>query len=217
MQGWLAVLSTLTGAIIGALLRPLLDNYFELRRKTLRVDLSAGRSESILPDKHMKVVWGTRTFTRLVRLPFTIENPSGRTLKDFLLKIELIDQSGLPAGEDLLFEVLMSAAHSASFKNVTTAKAMRPANGFEFDYVLPKGKVHGFAVANCDGELQFTSPHDLEIATVRVQRYRLGAEQVQRLLAGFSLMLAIATLAALSPDLPIYVVRWFEQLLGVHS
>lgn len=193
MPGWLAVLSTLAGVIIGALLRPLLDNYFELRKKTLRVDLSAGRSESILPDKHMQIVWGTRTFTRLVRRPFTIENRSGRTLRDFLLRIELLDQAGLPAGEDLLFEVVMSEAHSTSFENVTNANAMRPANGFKFAYFEPKGKVHGYAVANCEGELKVTSPDDLEIATVRVSKNNLGSEHVQRILIWFLIVLVIAT------------------------
>jgi hypothetical protein len=200
MPSWLAVLSTLTGVIIGALLRPLLDNYFELRKKTLRVDLSAGKSESILPDDAMKIIWGSRTFSRLVQRPFTIENRSGRTLRDFELRIDLLDQSSLPDGEELLFEVVMSEHQSARFENVTNTNSTRPANTFSFSYAEPKSMVHGFAVANCDGVLKFTSPSDLEISTVRKPQNAAVAMHVQRIFFLLTLALAAATWLTTSPD-----------------
>jgi len=189
MPAWAAPLIGLAGVIIGALLRPIVDNYFELRKKTLRINLSENKVETLPAHDAMKITWEGRVISRIIRYRFSISNKTGRTLRNFAIRLELVDKMRVQDEEFVLSTSILERS-GAKFEEVATDGTERRL--YKFEYFEPNVNLEGFAVSNAEGELKFTTPDDLEISTKHGQLNPSGAKTVERLLVTLAAFLVMA-------------------------
>ncbi|RRQ52179.1 hypothetical protein D7D48_04740 [Sphingorhabdus wooponensis] len=79
--------ATVFGVILGAFLKPLLDQWYERKKKTVKIMLDKPIS-LVTPHQDLKFQWQAHSFGELINSPIEIRNASGVTLRKFTIKFE---------------------------------------------------------------------------------------------------------------------------------
>ena len=208
MPIWAALMVAIVGAFAGAALRPVIDDYFDARRKRLEVNLPPNWINEIALPYSMKIEWDGQVFKQFSERAFFITNRTGRSVKgiSIILESEPIgeaESSKVPYIFDVMLDaVLPNKAESYEVDGNGLSKGIKIEN-------LEAGKsIGGRIVSTLDHRPSFRTIDDFDLKVVRKAIPLPGTQPRQRysqwissVAAATSLGLAVASVSALNGEL----------------
>ncbi|WP_126175029.1 hypothetical protein [Tsuneonella rigui] len=178
-----------SGLLLGLVLRPIAEEWYSRRKKTLHIRVS---EPSVFRAPHEKVLlkWEDETLSKIYQTGFTISNLTGRTLRGVSLEI----QAPKPVGDKDFYSVYLSEGGGCRWDELD---ADAEGSLFEFEYIQPKASIQGSMISTYTDQIEFVSHDDFEVRVIPYkpnsgwQRYLAGAASAAAL-ASFSSALVAA-------------------------
>ncbi|HEV7660946.1 MAG TPA: hypothetical protein VGO55_13990 [Allosphingosinicella sp.] len=142
------------GVLLGTFLRPLVEDWFALRRKTLHVVIHES-SEFQAPHESVVLSWHGEDLHRLIQTGFRLENRTGRTLRNFRVEIG----ASSPAKDRQIHAIYLQPDSRARYSiDEDGEKSI-----VEFELLEPKARLSGSMLSNYTDKIDFSCLDDVEI------------------------------------------------------
>lgn len=168
--------------ILGVYLRPIIEEWFSNRQKTLEITASDNVVEIPIPDGEFTVDWHGAPIDRIVKADFRLANRTGRTLRNFALEIG----PSIPPQPNNRFETYVQMDERARFIKSDGHNCRI----YKFEFVEPKVVLHGFLLSNYSRRVKFCALGDVELR----RRDPAGRRDVTDMWSNVAALAAIASL-----------------------
>jgi hypothetical protein len=176
------------GVVLGALLRPIAEDWFARRRKTLHVVIDFVNVVKT-PHESVKLEWRDHKIDKLVVFGFKVKNRTGRTLRNFALELSL---QSTPSEADFAY-ITLQGDRSARFEEVRNTGTSAE---YKFQYIKPKGSASGSVVASYQSALSAFTMDDYEVKITKSSDVHIG-KLLGQVMGALTFAAAASAIAAL--------------------
>ena len=147
--------------IVGAGLRPPLEDLLDRLGRRLRVEVRDDRKLVLYIPDGIDLLWGGVHLHRVVQQEVILENNTQAVFDNVRLRLRFTPYNAAASGETLLLgAVIMPSPHSESLLLPDTVEGERV---LQFKYISPQSQVEMRVFTNMDGEINFDTLCDKEV------------------------------------------------------
>ena len=177
---------TLIGVIIGAVLKPFIEQYFENRRRTIRVEVGKNYTfES--PHEELTFHWRDHKFLKLINTSFQVINSTGKTIRNVRVIIEVPSKS---TGEN--FAYLAIPNDQTGSKIAMSDPFVWPIT-ISMDYIESGCVLRGYVLSDYCQRFTIYTPDDYEMV-VRTVGENVRTSSARKLIEVFGAALGVSAI-----------------------
>ena len=151
---YVSLIIGIAGVVVGTFLRPIVDDWFAQKRKTLHIFVTDIPVTFHPPSAEMQVSWAGVDVDRIIITNFSFRNKTGRTLRN--IRVEAKPGSG---DAEHNYEIVIDDLQKAKMDVDEDSDAVV----FVFDYIEPGATIKGRMISDQTSDIISAGLSDIEI------------------------------------------------------